>query len=221
MRFVAVCVASLLFMQLPAAASIISPAQRTASTTPWTATYGYLAWDATHGMLRLSGGDGIELEPASLVLTSNVAYSSAVAHTPLACDLALFASYRPAMELQLANLACATQESDERYVDDIRIAATSVCPEPATLTIWGISALALAAATYRRQKRGGKSSQHVQAAVQEYLAECDTPSQHFRLLSSYLTRLADDPNWSKQDVEAFYDEVVVALHRRREHAEVA
>jgi hypothetical protein len=41
------------------------------------------------------------------------------------------------------------------------------------------------------------------------------------MLGCYLTTLADDPNWTKQDVEAFYDEVVVALHRRREHAEVA
>jgi hypothetical protein len=136
-------------------------------------------------------------------------------------DLAFFASFDNPARLGLENLDWSAIEEKEAYSNNIHTAATSVCPEPATLTIWGVSALALAAATYRRQKRGGRNSKHVQAAVKEYLEACDSPSQHFRLLGSYLTRLADDPHWTKQDVEAFYDEVVVALHRRREHAEVA
>jgi hypothetical protein len=136
-------------------------------------------------------------------------------------DAAMFAVFATPAASGLADLDPSLIAEDEAYSNNINIAATSVCPEPATLSIWGVTALALAAATYRRQKRGGKNNKQVQAAVKEYLEACDSPSQHFRLLGSYLTRLADDPSWSKQDVEAFYDEVVVALHRRREHAEVA
>jgi hypothetical protein len=94
-------------------------------------------------------------------------------------------------------------------------------PEPATLTIWGVTALTLAAASCRRQKRAGRNNKRVQAAVKKYLESCHSPSDHFRMLGRYLTTLADDPAFTKQDVEAFYDDVIVALHRRREHAEVA
>jgi hypothetical protein len=205
MRLVAVFVVSLLCMQLPAAASIISWTDQGISRLD--------TWNTTRGYLTCCLGK------TSLDLPSTS--EASVICSATACDLALFTGCCPAMESHFADLASSTMDADEEYFNNIRIAATSVCPEPATLTIWGISALALAAATYRRQKRAGKNSRHVQAAVKEYLAACDSPSQHFRMLGSYLTRLADDPNWTKQDVEAFYDEVVVALHRRREHAEVA
>ena len=234
MRLVAICLAGLLLMQLPAMASIVPPTSVELDAAPaWQLGYG-LTWDTAHGLFRLPSHETGATSEGPLMLPTD-AFAALTAN---GFDL----SYRWDAELPggqqsfdialLGNLGCPvglgleTQDwskinEQEEYFHNIRIAASSLCPEPATLTIWGVSALALAAATYRRQKRGGRNGKHVQAAVKEYLEACDTPSQHFRLLGSYLTRLADDPNWTKQDVEAFYDEVVVALHRRREHAEVA
>lgn len=236
MRFVAMFVAGLLLMQLPATASIVSSASpELEGQARWSVSYGCLAWDASRGVFRLSAGEaGADLEPLELRLASDVFPGMGLSGVEfpsldgagaggnvVGFDLALLASFDSPATLGLENLDWSAIAEEEEYARNTHTAATSVCPEPATLTIWGVSALALAAATYRRQKRAGRNGKHVQAAVKEYLDACDSPSQHFRMLGSYLTRLADDPNWTRQDVEAFYDEVVVALHRRREHAEVA
>jgi len=233
MRLVAMFVAGLLLMQLPATASIVSSASlELESPAMWNVSYGYLAWDASRGVFRLSAGEAAaDFETVELFLASDVFPCRAISDFELSSlneagiaknifdnDVALLANFRSPGTLSLEMSAI---DEAEAYSKNTHIAATSVCPEPATLTIWGISALALAAATYRRQKRAGRNKERVQAAVEEYLAACTSPSDHFRMLGSYLTKLADDPNWTKQDVEAFYDEVVVVLHRRREHAEVA
>ena len=94
-------------------------------------------------------------------------------------------------------------------------------PEPATLTMWGLGSLALAAAAYRRRKRGGRTSRRVQRAVAAYLDADETSNEHFRRLGSHLTTLADDPTWTKQEIEEFYDEVVLAIHSRHDLSEVA
>lgn len=226
MRLVAMCVAGLLLMQLPATASIVSSTSiefEGAASWNWT-------WDAAQGLIRLPGFEAsVAAESFEQMLARMKAdgfevpfpLDSQVAAGPMSWDMALLTSLGDGADHGTENLYTSRLTDEDTYEKNIQLAATSVCPEPTTLTIWGISALALAAATYRRQKRKGRNSQHVQAAVKEYLAACETPGQHFRMLGSYLTRLADDPNWTKQDVEAFYDEVVVALHRRREHAEVA
>jgi hypothetical protein len=234
MRLVAMCVAGLLLMQLPATASIVSSSSLNLDAPAgWNVTYGYLAWDSARGVFRFSADEGGQrFEGAELLLASEVFPCLSLSGLELPApghwaasgrgqDLTLFASFGNSTALGLESLDLSATEEEETYANNIRIAATSVCPEPATLTIWGVSALALAAATYRRQRRAGRINKRVQAAVQEYLEACTSPADHFRLLGSRLTTLADDPSWTKQDVEAFYDEVVVALHRRREHAEVA
>ena len=232
MRLVAICLAGLLLMQLPAAASIVSCPAEVEGRLASHRVFGYLTWDAAHGTLCLSTNQSdAGIEPIQLVFAPNfpnlgisdpsLPSAWAVLDHRASDDLALFASWTSPTDAGLADLDWTKIEEQAALSRGIHEAAGSVCPEPATLTIWGISALALAAATYRRQKRGGRNSKHVQAAVREYLEACDSPSDHFRMLGSYLTRLADDPQWTKQDVEAFYDEVVLALHRRREHAEVA
>ena len=227
MRLVAMCFAGLLLMQLPVNASIVSPtsAER-GDESSWAMPYSYWAWDGNRSLFLFSGNERTgALEPFELMLTSLKADGLDLPFhwdSQVCCsDVPLLASLGASPGYGLENLDASELASEEAYARDVQTAAGLLCPEPATLTIWGVSTLALAAATYRRQKRGGKNGKHVQAAVKEYLEACDTPSQHFRMLGSYLTRLADDPNWTKQDVEAFYDEVVVALHRRREHAEVA
>lgn len=227
MRLVAMCVAGLLLMQLPAAASIISSTSpESADASPWNVLYSYWNWGDAPSLLQLAGSEASPEQTFERML-ANLGndgvelrlHSDSPLVTTAKYDVALIAGFSAGYGLE--TLDAAKFADEQAYAQNIHAAAGSVCPEPATLTIWGISALALAAATYRRQKRGGRNSQHVQAAVKEYLDACDSPSQHFRMLGSYLTRLADDPTWTKQDVEAFYDEVVVALHRRREHAEVA
>lgn len=96
-----------------------------------------------------------------------------------------------------------------------------IMPEPATLSLWGVSALALAAAAYRRQKRGFRTKEHVRQAVEEYLEASASENSPFALLGSYLTRFAGNPEWSSQDIQAFYDEVVLSLHSRQRQYEVA
>jgi hypothetical protein len=242
MRLVAMCVAGLLLMQLPATASIVSSSSHDLEAPArWNVAYGYLAWDSARGVFRFSADEtGQGFEGAELLLATEVFPRLSLSGLELSApghwavsgdwgfglnarghDLTLFASLGNSTALRLESLDLSATKEEEAYANNIRIAATSVCPEPATLTIWGVSALALAAATYRRQRRAGRINKRVQAAVQEYLEACTSPADHFRLLGSRLTTLADDPSWTKQDVEAFYDEVVVALHRRREHAEVA
>lgn len=205
MRLAAFCLATLLLMQASAKASIVSSLSGDLQgvSTAWYSAFDYFAWERTHHVLRFGQDDE---DPSQL--TAGTSASTAFAASLTGAD-------------SLQDAYGSASGTDEEYYHNIRIAGTSVAPEPATLSIWGFSALALAAATYRRQKRAGRTNGRVKAAVSEYLAACSGPSEHFRLLGSYLTTLADDPAWSKQDVEAFYDEVVVALHRRREHSEVA
>jgi hypothetical protein len=87
-------------------------------------------------------------------------------------------------------------------------------PEPATLTLFGLGALALAAAAHRRRKRG-VGTLRVKAAVEDYLANCTAEGHSpFRLLGKRLSELAGDSNWSKSEIDEFYDEVVLAIHAR-------
>ena len=222
MRIAAICLTGCLLMQLPAKASIVAPAFGSEISVGWTIAYRDLTWE-----LATFPGDGFpkhRIACALDVLASAdecwqfpLRSSLDLARGPILDDLAMSSG---SFSTDLVVLHCLESGQQASHFRDIHTAAGSVCPEPATITIWGVTALALAAATYRRQKRG-KVGHHVQVAVKEYLQECDTPGHHFRLLGSYLTKLADDPRWSKQDIDAFYDEVVVALHHRREHAEVA
>lgn len=232
MRLFALSMVALVLMQLPATAAIVSsfPDGLERAQPFWCPTYGCLNWDlADHTVSFSSIQRAGNSESAEFILTTTYSISlddfGPQAPGTLSSQLLVINSPKEVWRIECGafdrDVFAGNTAEEDAFFENIRIAGTSVAPEPATLTIWGVTALALAAATYRRQKRSGRTSQQVKAAVKEYLDACTGPSEHFRMLGSYLTQLADDPAWSKQDIEAFYDEVVVALHRRREHAEVA
>jgi hypothetical protein len=150
MRFAAMFVAGLLLMQLPATASIVSPAsQDMEGPNRWNVTFGYLAWDANCGVFRLSASEvSADFEPAELRLASNVSPcmcisglnlpalgDAEVAGSSTEHDLALFASFSGPTTLGLESLDLSANDEAEAYSNNIHIAATSVCPEPATLAV--------------------------------------------------------------------------------------
>jgi hypothetical protein len=91
-------------------------------------------------------------------------------------------------------------------------------PEPITLTYWGVGALAFAIASRRRRQRGPGRNERVQAAVTAYLAAYGEAEDISRMLSQKLIELASDRTWTGPEIEEFYDEVVLALHARRDRA---
>lgn len=235
MRLFAMCAAAVMLMQLPASAAISTSLGYDLRPMPltWGQPLGRVTWDEANHTLSF-----YRFECLQNCVSAESGFAATLAISLESMDgpgtqmdgaktgLAL-TSIEEAWLLERSSSQClagsygTAAEEEETFFRNIRIAGTSVAPEPATLTIWGLSALALAAATYRRQKRAGRNSKQVQGAVQEYLDACTSPADHFRMLGGTLAKLADDPAWSKQDIDAFYDEVVVALHRRREHAAVA
>src|SRR5215208_4511980 len=74
MRLVAMFVAALLLMQVPATASIVSPeSQDLEGPNRWNVAFSYLTWDAKCGVFRLSASElGPDFERGELILAADV-----------------------------------------------------------------------------------------------------------------------------------------------------